>query len=85
MARALTLGLAHDLRIDAPYSGSSKAQVVARGIELGVPFELTLSCMNPRSEIHCGLCSKCRERHDAFIELGVADLTEYEDQRHVRA
>jgi 7-cyano-7-deazaguanine synthase len=106
MARALTLGLAHDLRIDAPYSGSSKAQVVARGIELGVPFELTLSCMNPQSEIrpsrasgrpepaegrnpksatHCGLCSKCRERHDAFIELGVADPTEYEDQRYVRA
>ena len=92
MARALTLGLAHDLRIDAPYSGSGKAQVVARGIELGVPFELTLSCMNPQSEIHnpksaihCGLCSKCRERHDAFIELGVADPTEYEDQRYVRA
>ena len=92
MARALTLGLAHDLRIDAPYSGSSKAQVVARGIALGVRFELTLSCMNPQSEIrnpksaiHCGLCSKCRERHDAFIELGVADPTEYEDQRYVRA
>jgi len=101
MARTLTLGLAHDLRIDAPYSGSSKAQVVARGIELGVPFELTLSCMspgigkresevesevpNPASPRHCGLCSKCRERHDAFIELGVADPTEYEDQRYVRA
>jgi len=101
IARALTLGLAHDLRIDAPYSGSSKAQVVARGIELGVPFELTLSCMmpgignresgvgsripNPESPRHCGLCSKCRERHDAFIELGVVDPTEYEDQRYVRA
>jgi len=101
MARTLTLGLAHDLRIDAPYAGSSKAQVVARGIELGVPFELTLSCMspgigspesgvdsrvpNPASPRHCGLCSKCRERHDAFIELGVADPTEYEDQRYVRA
>jgi 7-cyano-7-deazaguanine synthase len=101
MARALTLGLAHDLRIDAPYSGSSKAQVVARGIELGVPFELTLSCMspgignrqsgiespipNPESPRHCGLCSKCRERHDAFLELGVTDPTVYEDQRYVRA
>ena len=90
MAQALTLGLAHGLRIDAPFAGSSKAQVVARGIELGVPFDLTLSCMNPgfgnrESQLHCGLCSKCRERHDAFIELGVEDPTVYEDRRHVRA
>jgi 7-cyano-7-deazaguanine synthase len=92
MARALTLGLAHDLQIDAPYAGSSKADVIRRGVELGVRFELTLSCMspqsdirNPQSTIHCGLCSKCRERHDAFIELGVTDPTTYEDLRHVRA
>jgi 7-cyano-7-deazaguanine synthase len=85
MAQALTLGLAHGVRIDAPYAGSSKAQVVARGLELGVPFDLTLSCMKPQSAIHCGLCSKCRERHDAFNELGVADPTVYEDQRYVRA
>lgn len=92
MAQALTLGLAHGVRIDAPYAGSSKADVIRRGVELGVPFELTLSCMNPQSDvrepqsaIHCGLCSKCRERHDAFIELGVTDPTVYEDQRYVRA
>jgi 7-cyano-7-deazaguanine synthase len=47
MARALSLGLAHALQIDAPYSGMSKADVIARGLALGVPFELTLSCMNP--------------------------------------
>ena len=108
MARALTLGLAHDLRIDAPYAGSSKAEVIRRGIALGLPLELTLSCMNPgfgnrgsgfgnrgsdfesripnpESPLHCGLCSKCRERHDAFLELGLADPTVYEDERHVRA
>ena len=85
MARALTLGLAHDLQIDAPYAGWSKAEVIARGIELGLPLELTLSCMNPGSPLHCGLCSKCRERHDAFLELGLADPTVYEDERHVRA
>jgi len=92
MARALSLGLAHDLQIDAPYAGSSKAEVVKRGIALGVPFELTLSCMSPQftirnrqSAIHCGTCSKCRERHDAFLDVGVHDPTEYEDQRYVRA
>lgn len=84
MAHALSLGLAHPLRIDAPYASTSKADVVRRGAALGLPFELTMSCMNPRphlgdstSTIHCGECSKCRERHDAFIEVGVADPTEY--------
>jgi 7-cyano-7-deazaguanine synthase len=54
-----------------------KADVVRLGIELGVPLELTLSCMNPRDGMHCGQCSKCRERRDAFNEVGVADPTKY--------
>jgi 7-cyano-7-deazaguanine synthase len=84
MARALTLGLDHALQIDAPYANTSKADVIRRGAALGVPFELTLSCMNPPSAmrnplsaLHCGACSKCRERHDAFIEAGIADPTAY--------
>ena len=84
MARALSLGLAHELRIDAPFAGVSKADVIRRGIALGVPFELTLSCMTG-SVVHCGLCSKCRERHDAFLEAGVTDPTVYVDSRVVRA
>ena len=90
MAHALSLGLAHPLNIDAPYAGTSKADVVRRGAALGLPFELTMSCMNPRpdprdsaSTIHCGECSKCRERHDAFLEVGVADPTEYASREHV--
>jgi 7-cyano-7-deazaguanine synthase len=92
MARALSLGLAHPLQIDAPYADTSKADVIRRGAALGVPFELTLSCMNPaqsvvgdpqsavrsrQSAVHCGECSKCRERHDAFIDAGVRDPTDY--------
>jgi 7-cyano-7-deazaguanine synthase len=82
MARALSLGLAHDLRVDAPYAEMSKADVIRRGAALGVPFELTLSCMSPVASPslprHCGTCSKCRERHDAFVEAGVRDPTEYD-------
>ena len=92
LARALSLGLAHDVEVAAPLAGKSKADVVRRGIELGVPFEWTLSCMSPvdsrlptPDSRHCGVCSKCRERHDAFLELGLPDPTVYADQRFVDA
>jgi 7-cyano-7-deazaguanine synthase len=84
-ARALSLGLAHDVQIAAPFAGKSKSEVTRRGLELGVPFEFTLSCMSPAQGQHCGTCSKCRERHDAFLELGIPDPTVYADQRFVRA
>jgi 7-cyano-7-deazaguanine synthase len=77
MARALSIGLAHDIEVAAPLAAMHKADVVRLGVELGVPLELTLSCMNPRDRLHCGQCSKCRERRDAFIEAGVADSTRY--------
>ena len=84
MARALSLGLDHALEIDAPFADVGKADVVRRGVQLGIDFNLTLSCMKP-SPRHCGVCSKCRERHDAFLEAGVADRTAYVDSRYVRA
>ena len=109
MGRALTLGLARSLTIDAPYAEVGKAEVVRRGVALGVPFDLTLSCMSPAAPepglgtvretgpgsghedpppaapvpLHCGLCSKCRERHDAFLEAGMADPTEYADSAKI--
>ncbi|OFW13030.1 MAG: hypothetical protein A3F70_05875 [Acidobacteria bacterium RIFCSPLOWO2_12_FULL_67_14] len=87
MARALSLGLAHPIAVDAPFAGLEKGDVVRLGIELGVPLALTLSCMNPRlrqgyggqapAVDHCGRCSKCRERRDAFSDAGVEDPTRY--------
>jgi len=77
MGRALTLGLAHDIDIVTPLAQKEKSDVIRLGVELGVPLELTLSCMSPKDGLHCGLCSKCRERRDAFNEAGVEDRTRY--------
>jgi len=77
MANAVSLGLAHDIAIEAPFMHMHKADVIRLGQQLGVPLEQTLSCMNPRDGMHCGECSKCRERHDAFREAAVPDLTQY--------
>lgn len=88
MAAALTLGLAAPIAIEAPFLEMHKADVIALGVRLGVPFELTLSCMQPvedpdpseRSEsktIHCRRCSKCRERLDAFRAAGLEDPAAY--------
>jgi 7-cyano-7-deazaguanine synthase len=77
MAQALSSGLAHRIGIEAPFSAMHKEDVIALGASLGVPFELTMSCMKPAGGRHCGLCSKCRERRDGFAAAGIADPTEY--------
>ena len=77
MARALSLGLAHDVTIAAPFRDRHKEDVIVLGESLNVPLERTLSCMSPDAGRHCGRCSKCRERQDAFRAAGVADRTVY--------
>jgi 7-cyano-7-deazaguanine synthase len=77
MSRTLSLGLAQAITIDAPFVTMDKSDVIRLGAELKVPLELTLSCMNPRQGLHCGQCSKCRERRDAFHDAGINDPTEY--------
>jgi 7-cyano-7-deazaguanine synthase len=77
MAQALSLGLASNIRIETPFATIEKHDVIALGITLGVPLGLTLSCMQPAGGLHCGECSKCRERRDAFIAAAVDDPTDY--------
>ncbi len=75
--RALSLGLDRHIEVVTPLVTFHKDRVVRMGIELGVPLELSLSCMNPQGDRHCGACSKCRERQDAFRDAGVRDETTY--------
>jgi len=80
MGRALSLGLDHAVQVVTPLARLHKPAVIALGLELGVPVALTLSCMSPVAGLlpqHCGRCSKCRERRDAFVAAGVTDPTTY--------
>ncbi len=77
MGLALSLGLDARIGIDAPLAAMEKAAVIRLGHALGVPLGLSLSCMQPVDGRHCGRCSKCRERVDAFQDAGMADPAEY--------
>lgn len=72
-------GTLPDTRIEiaTPNLHLSKAQIVKRGIELKVPFELTWSCYK-NSDIACGLCDACLLRLRAFREAGYDDPIPYE-------
>ena len=72
----LSEGLAHPVHVRAPYLSLAKAEVIRLGARW--PLELTFSCISPRGNHHCGLCSKCAERHQAFVDAGVPDPTLYE-------
>jgi 7-cyano-7-deazaguanine synthase len=65
------------LRILAPFVDWTKADIVRRGAELGVPFGLTWSCY-VGGDRHCGRCGTCLDRKRAFQQSGVNDPTEYE-------
>jgi len=75
-------GLAR-FRIHAPLITMSKAQIIRRGMSLGVDYSLTLSCYDPSPEGEaCGECDSCNLRKKGFLEAGVSDPTKY---RAIRA
>lgn len=65
----------HGPRIDAPLIGMTKAQIIRRGMELGVDYGLTTSCYDPdvATGAACGRCDSCRLRAAGFAEAGVVD------------
>ena len=75
IADVVSKGLDYDVRVEVPYSGLHKEDIIARFSSL--PLHLTLTCISPVNGVHCGLCNKCHERRTAFARAGVRDRTEY--------
>lgn len=66
------------VKIHAPLIDLTKAQIIQRGLELGVDYSLTTSCYDPNSDGEaCGGCDSCLLRLRGFMENGVADPTKY--------
>ena len=78
MGEAITAGTSNGVKLVAPYTTLTKAEIVARGTRLGVPYDKTYSCYQG-GERHCGRCGTCRERHEAFVANGLEDPTLYEE------
>ncbi|MHB1216378.1 MAG: 7-cyano-7-deazaguanine synthase QueC [Thiobacillus sp.] len=66
------------LRVHAPLQYLSKAQIIQRGLELGVDYAQTVSCYQADVDGHaCGVCDACRLRRQGFIAAGIPDPTRY--------
>jgi len=64
--------------IHAPLLRMTKAQIIRRGTDLGVPYALTHSCYDPDPQGRaCGRCDSCRLRAQGFRDAGVPDPTAY--------
>jgi len=72
MSEAIYLGSGKQLRIEAPFVSWTKPEVVKKGIELKVPYELTWSCYEG-GETPCGTCGTCIDRAKAFEKNGISD------------
>jgi 7-cyano-7-deazaguanine synthase len=69
---------AYTLQIHTPLIQMTKADIIRKGIELGVDYALTHSCYDPDNEgTACGRCDSCLLRKKGFADAGVKDPTRY--------
>lgn len=66
------------ITIRAPLIHMSKAEIIQKGIELGVDYSITHSCYDPSPEGKaCGQCDSCLLRNKGFTKAGISDPTPY--------
>jgi 7-cyano-7-deazaguanine synthase len=66
------------IAIRAPLLTMTKAEIIRRGTELGVPYRLTHSCYDPDGEGRaCGQCDSCLLRKKGFLDAGITDPAYY--------
>lgn len=63
--------------IQAPLLYLSKAEIIKKGMELGVDYGMTHSCYDPQGEKACGRCDACLLRLKGFAEAGETDPAAY--------
>ena len=67
------------ISIHTPLIDMTKAEIIQRGIALGVDYAQTVSCYQAAVDgAACGVCDSCRIRQAGFVEAGVADPTRYQ-------
>lgn len=72
MNNAIREGTGGELHMEAPFVEWSKADIVKKGLELNVPYELTWSCYEGGDK-PCGVCATCIDRKRAFELNGSID------------
>jgi len=78
MAEALYQGTENGIRILAPFIDKHKSDIVATGMKLSVPFEITHSCYRGERPA-CGTCPTCQLRLESFKAAGYRDPLKYKD------
>lgn len=67
------------IAIDAPLVALTKAEIIRRGLALGVDYSLTVSCYRADDAGRaCGRCDACRFRREGFEAIGSPDPTRYQ-------
>jgi 7-cyano-7-deazaguanine synthase len=68
------------IRIHTPLIELTKAEIIRKGVDLGVDFSVTHSCYDPAPDWPaCGRCDSCLLRRKGFSEAGLEDPIDYPD------